>query len=213
MDVRRAAIVTEGRPRMDGIATRFGAPRRIATLLADFPQRWAFAGGWAVDLYLGRETREHKDVDVAILRRDQALIRAYLSERGWSLEKAHDGRLTPWAPGEYLELPIHVVWCRNASHDPDFLELVLDEATATDFQFRRDRSITLLLERAFLTSSAGLPILAPEIALLYKAGHHEEAGNASDFVSALPVLDAAQRAWLRVGIGRPHPGHPWLSAM
>lgn len=191
----------------------FNAPRRVAALLAGFPRRWAFAGGWAVDLYLNRETREHKDVDIAILRRDQGAIRPYLSERGWSLEKAHDGKLAPWAADERLELPIHVVWCRNANHDPGFLELVLNEATATDFLFRRDQSLTLPLDRAFTTSARGLPILAPEIALLYKAGMHEEPGNAADFRSALPALDAVSRAWLREGIARLHPGHPWLQAL
>ena len=36
-------------------------------LLSDFRRPWMIAGGWAIDLFLRRVTREHEDVDIAIL--------------------------------------------------------------------------------------------------------------------------------------------------
>jgi hypothetical protein len=43
---------------------------------------WLF-GGWAVDFHVGRVTREHADVDVAIWQADLGRIRALLEAQGW----------------------------------------------------------------------------------------------------------------------------------
>lgn len=53
------------------------APVRVAVaLLAALPCPWFVAGGWAIDLHLGRATRPHGDVDVAVYRHDQAAARS-----------------------------------------------------------------------------------------------------------------------------------------
>ncbi len=41
---------------------------------------WWIAGGWAIDLHLGHQSREHGDLDVLVLRRDQALVREHLTD-------------------------------------------------------------------------------------------------------------------------------------
>ncbi len=41
-------------------------------------------GGWAVDALLGRQTRPHDDLDVAVLHKDVPQIRALLEARGYS---------------------------------------------------------------------------------------------------------------------------------
>jgi lincosamide nucleotidyltransferase A/C/D/E len=41
-------------------------------------------GGWAVDALLGRPTRLHDDLDVAVLHKDVPQIRALLEARGYS---------------------------------------------------------------------------------------------------------------------------------
>jgi len=43
---------------------------------------WLF-GGWAVDFWVGRVTREHDDIDVAAWRRDYAAIGTALQTVGW----------------------------------------------------------------------------------------------------------------------------------
>ncbi len=181
----------------------------IAAMLADLAVPWAFCGGWAIDLFLDRQTREHKDVDVAVARRDQLAVQAYLQERGWHLQVAHQGILPDWPPGEYLELPRHGIWGRHPTFRPDFLEVLLNEIEDDAFRFRRDRTITLPLTRAFLRAPGGLPILAPELALLYKSSSLD-ADNWSDFRAALPALSPESRDWLGAALARTSPGHPWL---
>jgi hypothetical protein len=78
---------------------------RAAQIMKDFPRSWCVCGGWAIDLFINRLTRPHKDVDFAIWRRDQLALHAYLTAQGWSLEKAVDGQLMPWPEGEFIELP------------------------------------------------------------------------------------------------------------
>ena len=40
-------------------------------------------GGWGVDALLGRQTRKHEDLDVAVLHKDIPKIRSLLEERGY----------------------------------------------------------------------------------------------------------------------------------
>ena len=81
-------------------------PPVMAALLADVNTPWWVAGGWALDLFLGFQTRSHDDLDVGILRRDVAAVIANLP--GWELFEAKSagalslGRLRKSAPrGEF----------------------------------------------------------------------------------------------------------------
>src|SRR5512136_2200513 len=41
-------------------------------------------GGWGVDALLGRQTRPHSDLDIAVQHKDVPLLRALLEARGYS---------------------------------------------------------------------------------------------------------------------------------
>jgi len=88
-----------------------GEVRTIHSVLRGFTRPWYFAGGWALDLYLGKKTRPHEDIEIVVFRRDQFALREYLD--GWSFQKAIPGekRLEPWSEGELLGPPIHEVHC------------------------------------------------------------------------------------------------------
>jgi hypothetical protein len=189
----------------------FAEVEKVASLLRDLPCEWYVCGGWAVDIYLGRVTRAHKDVDVSIARRNQLEVRNYMLRRGWRLEKAHDGKLTPWAAGEFLALPFHTVWCRSDAYEPDFVEFQLDEIDGEWFRFRRDPAVTLPRGRMSFKTGSGLPVLAPELVLLYKSNAVEE--YAEDFRNAAPALDADARAWLKGALDRLYARHPWAGEL
>ncbi|MCC7450282.1 MAG: aminoglycoside nucleotidyltransferase [Anaerolineae bacterium] len=40
-------------------------------------------GGWGIDALLGRQTRPHNDLDIAIQHKDSELLRTLLAERGY----------------------------------------------------------------------------------------------------------------------------------
>jgi len=71
---------------------------------------------------------------------------------------------------------------------------------------------------SLMGSPEGVPFVAPEVALLYKASrrgakHHQIEKNEADFASALPSLDAVARAWLRAALAVAHPAHTWLEQL
>jgi len=69
-----------------GAATLDQAGRRAVEAMAGYPGRWWVAGGWALDLALGRRTRPHADLEVSVLAADQQALFEHL--RGWDLRAA-----------------------------------------------------------------------------------------------------------------------------
>lgn len=176
---------------------------RAAVVMRDFHAPWGIAGGWALDLFAGSESRMHSDVDIAILRADQRQLRSRLSGR---VEKVVEHRLAEWSATEVLALPIHevhVTW-----PDGFQLEFLLNEQDqeTDEWVFRRDARVRRSLPAAFLTGR--IPYLAPEIVLLYKAKAPTTKDDA-DFNAVLSYLRHDQRAWLRDALHVTAPGHRW----
>jgi hypothetical protein len=55
----------------------FDLPLQVADLMRNFKAEWFVAGGWAIDLFLEKETRPHQDIKVAVFRKDQAALHDY----------------------------------------------------------------------------------------------------------------------------------------
>ena len=189
----------------------FEEVEKVGALLGDLGREWYVCGGWAIDLFLGRVTRAHKDIDLSVARGRQLEVREYLKTRGWSFEKAHDGQLTPWEDGEVLSLPFHAVWCRNGAHEPDFVELMLDEIDEGQFTFRRDSSVTMPRGRMSFKTPSGVPVLAPELVLLYKSSAVED--YADDFRNASGALGREARAWLKDALVKVYGRHAWAEEL
>jgi lincosamide nucleotidyltransferase A/C/D/E len=64
---------------------------RVCTALADARVRFWLAGGWGVDALVGRQTRPHRDLDLLVDARDEALTLSVLADLGYLLE-------TDWRP-------------------------------------------------------------------------------------------------------------------
>jgi Aminoglycoside-2''''-adenylyltransferase. len=191
----------------------FADVHNAVEVIRDYEKPWAVCGGWAIDLFIDRVTRMHKDVDFAVLRKNQLIVQDYMLARGWTLEKAINGQLVPWQPGEWIDLPVHVIWCRKNDASPDFVELLFNEVDEHNFRYRKDTSISLPLEKMITSSPAGIPVLAPEIVLLYKSRNPEDPSAAMDFKSALPQLSAGSRAWLAKTLGTLDRNHIWLESL
>jgi hypothetical protein len=88
-------------------------------------------------------------------------------------------------------------------------ELMLDESEDDRWAFRRDPTIQRPLSLAVRRDSSGIPFLAPEIQLLYKA-RPVRAQDQADFNHVAPRLDPDARTWLRTALANVDPRHEWL---
>jgi len=182
-------------------------PVAVAGLLDGCPISWWIAGGYAIDAFVGRtDRREHDDIDVGILARDQGILQSHLA--GWDLRCADPpGALRPWRTGEILEEPIHDVWARERANQPWRLDVLLNSGGADVWIYRRDARIRRDLSELVWWSD-GIPYLAPEVQLLFKS-KAVRPKDEHDFRDCLPLLGERQRAWLRQTLELVDAAHPW----
>jgi hypothetical protein len=81
-------MTTDGRA-----ATQLQTIGWLQTLFAEQGIDYWLFGGWAVDFHVGRMTRDHADVDVAVWQADLNRIRVLLEAQGWvhAPEPGEDG--------------------------------------------------------------------------------------------------------------------------
>lgn len=184
------------------------APDEVAQVFSKLGIPWWVAGGWAICLGVGRQTRPHADIDVAVLRADASKLRQLSSQ--FALYIAHDGALTAW-DGAPLGAAEHQFWAHRHGADAWAFEVLLERHTNDQWQYRRRPEIGLPLRALGRTTADSIPFVAPEVAVLYKANRPYVARNAVDFTSALPLLDSPARDWLRSAIRTAFSDeHPWL---
>jgi hypothetical protein len=172
-------------------------------LMEGFHGPWWIVAGWAIELHVGRKLREHSDVDILVLRDDQAAIRSQLP--GWDVQIAHGGQMEPWPKGTQIELPRSGLWARGRLEGPWQLQFVLAESEGDTWWYRRDPAIRLPLEEIGLRSASGVPYLRPELVLLFKSTNPRERDE-DDLEAILPSLDETAR--LRLAAWLPSE-HPW----
>lgn len=166
---------------------------RVARAFDGFGRPWALCGGWAVDAWLGRQTRAHLDVDLWIHREDQRTLHGYLRD-GWLLNghDPHDDDSVHAWDGHALELPAHV---HARGHDLN-LDVQLNAVERGELVLRAQPRVTIPMPRATATSPWGLPTLAPEAVLFFKLTTPIRPHDRADIDILLPRLGAEQRRWL-----------------
>ena len=201
---------------------------RVAGFMSTFRPNWFLCGGWAIDAWLGRQTREHGDIDISVFHDDQRAIFDHLA--GWQLI-GHDPNVAddtgePWN-GRTLDLPAHIharpgdagPVTLETGHAPGFnLEVILNECSGGEWIFSREPSISLPLSQCAEEPAWGQPTALPQVLLFYKATAYFGMTNMkprpqdeADFLALLPLLSPDRRDWLRESILLVHPGHPWPS--
>lgn len=184
-------------------------PFWIKDLMSSFDKEWFVCGGWAVDLFLGRETRMHKDIEIGIFRDKQQYIQKYFSE--WTMSKVipdSNHKLEAWNKDEELSLPIHEIHMKK---DKEYLEILLNERNETNWVFRRNPTITYPLSETITRSKIeNIPILAPELVLLYKAKNNTDVDDI-DFINIYSEMDKERMKWFKYAMTECYPNHYWLS--
>lgn len=157
----------------------------MAAVLEAFDVPWWLAGGCPLDAFLGRQTRDHADIDVSVLRRDQAAVRAHLA--AWDLHVADPpGTLRPWTSDVATA---HDVWCRRTPGEPWAFQLMLEDSDGDDWVYRRDPRVRRPI------ASLGDRVLVPEVQLLYKS-KDPRPKDLADRALVLPLLSETAREWL-----------------
>jgi Aminoglycoside-2''-adenylyltransferase len=187
---------------------RHTKPVEVQEWLHSLSVPWWIAGGWALDLFLGQETRSHEDIDVGIFRKDTVDVCASLSE--WEFFEAREGLLARLAAGVAPRKTVNSLWSRRLNNPEWELELMLDEGGGDAWIFRRNVKIERPLDCAIRHSADGIPYLAPEIQLLYKS-KAIRSKDQNDFDTVVDCLDKEARVWLRRSIATMDRTHPWLS--
>jgi hypothetical protein len=172
------------------------------------PICWFIAGGWALDLFLEKQTRDHADLDLGIFRQDQLALQNFLA--GWTLSKVVKGESIAWENGEVLSLPVHEIHAKSSCGET--IEVLLAEGDGTHWIYRRDPNITLPISSAIVTVADGVQVLAPEIVLLFKS-KHLRTQDELDFENVRPYLAREQAQWLLDAIERTNALHPWSTKL
>jgi Aminoglycoside-2''-adenylyltransferase len=183
----------------------------VQEIFSPIPIQWWIAGGWALDLYVDRITREHDDIDVVILRSQHLLLQRYLAS-GWEGYKAFKGKLTPWNKNEKLETHFDNLWFKKKGESCWAFQVMIIDCENDYWIYKRNGTIRRKLTDIDLKTSEEVPYLKPEIQLLYKGGSSViRDKDILDLENVLPTLDDESREWLIESLTIQYPnGHPWI---
>lgn len=182
-------------------------PQELARRLCGIARPWCIVGGRALDLWHGVETRTHDDLEFTILRADFDVFRAALP--GMRFHAVGDGKVEVLGEGETPPVEIAQVWCEDIAARCWRVDMMLEDGTPETWVYKRDPSVCRPRGEVVHVTADGIPYLAPEAILLFKAKYRRDKDEA-DFAQALPKLDMPQRQWLKARIAEAHPDHGWL---
>lgn len=161
---------------------------------------WWIGGGWALELALGLEPRAHRDLDVVMFRPDAPALARHLT--GWDLRLARAGSLRPW-DGRHVEPEEHAFWVRRSAAEPWLLDVKLEAVEDGEWVYRRDPRVRRPVTEIGV-EIGGLPLLRPEIALLYALGSNDRS-EAPQLRAATARLAPEAAAWLEAALSYPAP--------
>jgi len=182
-------------------------PAEIADRLRGVGARWYVLAGWALDLYLGRETREHEDLEIGVASDGFPEIRSRLTD----LELVVVGAGRAWPVSDDSLATHRQTWAREPD-GPWRLDVIRERWDGDEWLYRRDPRFRVPATRAIARTSEGIPFLRPELVLLFKA-KVVRPKDGLDLEVVLPELGEEPRAWLVNALRVMHPGHPWIERL
>jgi hypothetical protein len=185
-------------------------PTELAGRLSGIARPWCIAGGWALDLWHGHQTRDHEDLEFTVLREDVAAFRQVLT--GMDFHAAGDGIVEPLPAGEEPPATIWQIWCQDSVARCWRVDMMIEPGTPDMWEYKRDPAITRPRREMVGMTGDGLPYLRPAAVLLFKA-KHRRAKDEIDFAKAVPKLARVERSWLKTCLATAHPGHEWLQML
>jgi hypothetical protein len=204
----------------------------LVSFLDPLDTEWFVSGGWALDIHLGRITRERCDLDISVPFSDRLKCIEFFLGKGWRIEgKLGGGFRTLRTAADYHD-DIHYFWSfpegadfvsevvdddgnrriaynRNTQRELDYIEVFFDRIEDSHFVFRRDPRVQRHEDRAFLERD-GARYLAPELVLLFKSNRLSEK-NLLDFDASVDSLDDDALLWFTEALSLVYENsHAWL---
>jgi hypothetical protein len=183
-------------------------PEDAAGRLAGVEAPWAVSAGWAIDLFLGRERREHEDLEIGVPADRFDEIAAALGDLEFYVVTR--GTVEPLAQARQLMKTTHQTWGLDQKANVWRLDVFREPHADGRWICRRDETIRLPYDELIEHSADGIPYQRPEVVLLFKA-KQARPKDESDLAAVLPQLSAERRQLLAEWIEQVHPGHFWLS--
>jgi hypothetical protein len=185
-------------------------PATIGEFMAGFNRPWWVIGGWTIETFTGI-ARDHEDMDISMLASDAEAFRQFLGER-WTPWNVDDSWFRPFDDRFADIRPESQLWIRESAFAPWVLDVPLTPDTDGQWTNKRWREQVLPVEDVTWVADDGMRYQRPEVTLMFKAAQTRPQDRADARV-ALPLLDAAQRRWLRETVGQMHPDHPWVTEL
>jgi hypothetical protein len=187
-------------------------PDEVTGLLDGVQVPWYVAAGWAIDLFLGGQRREHEDLEIAVpgTRFDELLPVLDAFEIYVITDQAE---ATPLAEARDRLMDTHQTWIREPATGKWRFDVFREPSDGDTWICRREPALRMPYSRLIERTADGIPYGRPEVVLLFKARHAHQEKNRADLEAALPSLGGDRRAWLRDALERVHPGHEWLEAV
>jgi hypothetical protein len=181
-------------------------PADIAARFQGIDRAWCVAGGWALDLWHGRQTRIHDDLECTVLREDLSRFQSELQDLEFYAAKS----------GELFNAPIledaHQFWGLDPNRGKWRVDLMIEPGSDDTWVFKRDHSIQLPREEMVRLSSDGIPYLCPVAVLLFKAKYKRDKDK-RDFDLALPRLSSQEVLQLKSLLERVAQAPDWIERL
>ena len=180
----------------------------VGSLMSGLAVPWWITGGWAIDLAVGHVTRDHADVNVMMLERDEHALRGLA---GVGIQLIAGGQPPgPWPAGRRLTAVPDPGPDRLVLRGEDLplpAEVIPASAVGATWVYKKGSRVFIRPLADITRYWQGIPFLASEVVLLIKARPGLDKpgrdNDQRDFEAALPVLSAEQRSWLKDAIERP----------
>jgi len=168
---------------------------KVKTIMDKYGYPWFIAGGWAIDLFLNKETREHEDIEIGIYRKNQMQLYRYFGKQKKyyidNTSRIGKEERREWNK-EYLRLPIYEVYVEYEGLE---IKVVLNEKDEDNWIYRINEKIRLNEEKAILYNENEIPYLCPEIVLFHKSKYMRDK-DIADISNASKKMDGSQKKWL-----------------
>ncbi|HUG63636.1 MAG TPA: hypothetical protein VMK83_00300 [Gaiellaceae bacterium] len=194
---------------VDGSLWDAWTPREVAEVLDGVEAPWCVAAGWAIDLFLGEQRREHDDLEIVVPNDRFAEVAEALSAFeifvitgpgvGMRLEGAQN-RLDD----------THQTWVRVPETGRWLLDVMREPSDGETWVYRRDPRVRMPYDQVIERTPDGIPYCRPEVVVLFKA-KEARPKDQGDLEAVLPSLGSAGRRWLVEALEIAHPGHPWIA--